>query len=147
MDDFERLIEKLRRVEQLHARTPFAGEREAAQNAIELTCERLHECEAADPPAEYKFTLSDMWSRKLLAALLRRYGIEPYRYRRQRYTTVMARVSQKFVDETLWPEFVELSNALEQYLAGVTDRVIKSAISGEEIDVSVHSDPAAITVK
>jgi hypothetical protein len=147
MDDFERLINKLRHVEQLHARTPFAGERDAAQNAIDLIRERLRNCEEADPPIEYKFTLADMWSRKLLAALLRRYGIEPYRYRRQRHTTVMARVSKTFVDETLWPEFVELSDALEAYLAEITDRVIQSAISKDGTDVTVQSNPAAITLK
>ncbi len=44
--------------------------------------------------------MGDMWSRKVFVALLRRYGIRPYRYKRQRYTTVMAKVSKKFVDRT-----------------------------------------------
>lgn len=144
MDDFEKLIEKLRRVELLHARTPFEGERDAAQHAIEAIRERLRRCEENDPPVEYKFTLTDIWSRKLLAALLRRYGIEPYRYRRQRHTTVMARISEKFVDDTLWPEFEELSQALQQYLAEVTDRVIQSAISEDGTDVATRTTPAAL---
>ncbi len=48
--------------------------------------------------------MPDMWPRRVFVALLRRYGIRPYRYRRQRYTTVMAKVSQRFVDDTLWPQ-------------------------------------------
>ena len=42
-------------------------------------------------PAEVQFTLPDRWQRRLFTALARRYGIEPYRYKRQRYTTVMLR--------------------------------------------------------
>jgi hypothetical protein len=38
---------------------------------------------------EFRFSLADQWSRHLLVALLRRYGIKPYRYSRQRRTTVM----------------------------------------------------------
>lgn len=42
-------------------------------------------------------------ARRLFLALLHRYDIKPYRYYRQRYTTVMAKISRGFVDETLWP--------------------------------------------
>lgn len=104
MDEIEKLMQKLRRVEALHARTGFERERVAAANAIEAIKQRLEECEVKDPPREYKFTLADSWSRQLMAALLRRYGIQPYRRPRQRHTTVMARISETFVDETLWPE-------------------------------------------
>ena len=51
-----------------------------------------------------KFQLADEWRRRLMVALLRRYGLRPYRYSGQRYTTVMARVPKSFVDGTLWPE-------------------------------------------
>ena len=59
------------------------------------------------------------------------YGIEAYRYYRQRRTTVMARVSVSFVNETLWPEFNELNRALNEHLTGVTDRVIQSLYDGD----------------
>jgi hypothetical protein len=61
-------------------------------------------------------------------ALLRRYGIAPFRYRGQRYTTVMARVSPRFVKETLWPEFEELDSTLRTYLDEVTARVVAQVI-------------------
>jgi hypothetical protein len=56
-----------------------------------------------DPPVEYKFTLGDGWSRKLFMALALRYGLKPFRYRGQRYTTVMLRVSKRFVDALSGP--------------------------------------------
>ena len=61
-------------------------------------------------------------------ALLRRYGITPYRYRGQRRTTVMARVSRACVDETLWPELQELQSTLAAYFDALTDRVIEQAL-------------------
>jgi hypothetical protein len=78
----------------------------------------------SDPAIEYRFTLADMWSRRLFVALLRRYGLRPYRYDRQRYTTVMARVPKRFVDETLWPEYTELNSVLRTYLDETIERVI-----------------------
>lgn len=33
-----------------------------------------------------------------------------------------------FVDETLWPEFLELSNVLQEHLTQITDRVIAESI-------------------
>src|SRR5712691_3751447 len=108
MSERDRLLEKLRRIEALYAGAATDGERAAADGARKRIAAKLTEHEVADPPVEYRFTLNNPWSRKLLVALLRRYGIRPYRYPRQRYTTVMARVSRSFVADTLWPEFEEL---------------------------------------
>ncbi len=124
MNDEVKLIEKLIRIEALYSGATTKGERDAAANALQRIRDRLEKIQKIDPPIEYKFTMSDMWSRKLFVALLRRYGIKPYRYYRQRYTTVMAKVSKQFVNETLWPEFQELSKTLRSYLDDVTDRVI-----------------------
>jgi hypothetical protein len=126
--DEARLIEKLRLIEALHSGAATAGEREAAGRARERILERLRTAERADPPVEYKFTLGDQWSKKVFMALLRRYEIAPYRYRGQRHTTVMARVSQRFVRETLWPQFDEVAQTLRSYLAEVTDRVVSQVI-------------------
>ena len=57
---------------------------------------------------------------------------------RQRRNTVMVRVPRTFVDETLWPEFLELSAVLQTYLDEVTERVITRAIhedDGEEEEI------------
>ena len=90
-----------------------------------------------DPPVEYKFTMSNMWSRKLFVALLRRYDIKPFRYYRQRQTTVMAVVSKTFVDETLWPEFEEFDKILESYLDDITNKVIFEAIHDDSSEAEV----------
>jgi hypothetical protein len=70
--ELEELLETLRRIEALHARTDVPGEREAAASALEVMRARLARLGVQDPPIEYKFTMADDWSRKLFTALLRR---------------------------------------------------------------------------
>ena len=122
------LLEKLTRIEALFAGTTFEGERNAAANARDKLRARIAELVATDPPREQQFSLPDIWSVKLMVALLRRYDIEPYRRRGQRRTTLMARVPKHFLDDTLWPQFVQLSDELQRYLSEVTDRVIAKAV-------------------
>lgn len=96
------LVAKLQRIEALYARAGSEGERVAAERARERIQARLAELAAEEPPVEFRFSLADQWSRHLFVALLRRYGIQPYRYSRQRRTTVMARLSDSFVNESKW---------------------------------------------
>jgi hypothetical protein len=140
MADEQQLIEKLQRIERLHAGATTPGEQEASANAIERIRQRLEALRQSDPPVEYRFTMGDMWSRKLFVALLRRYGVEPYRYYRQRYTTVMANVPQKFVDEILWPEFEELNETLQSYLSEVTQRVVSEGVFADSSEASVVNE-------
>lgn len=129
------LLEKLRKIERLYAGAATPGEKEAAAEAMARIRQRLGEVEKVEKPIEYRFTLTDGWSKKLFLALLRRYELRPYRYARQRRNTVMVRVPRSFVNETLWPEFLELSEVLKTYLEEVTNRVIAQAIhedAGEE---------------
>ena len=142
--ELDELLETLRRIEALHARTDVPGERAAAASALEVMRARLARLGVQDPPVEYRFAMVDDWSRRLFTALLRRYGIQPYRYRGQRYTTVMARVSKSFVDQTLWPEFEERGKVLRKYLSDVTDRVIREAIYEDSSEAEERSQPAAI---
>ncbi len=134
MTDEERLIEKLRRIEALFSRPGTDGERLAAEKARERIMARLAEFERSDPAVEYRFRLGDEWSKRLFMALLRRYGIVPYRYYGQRRTTVMARVSHAFVDDTLWPEFESLQATLQEYFDEFTNRVIADALHGDTKD-------------
>ena len=144
--DETRLIEKLRRVEALFAGATTEGERDAAEHARRRILERLRSSEREDPPVEYRFSMADMWSRKVFVALLRRYEIRPYRYRRQRYTTVMARLPKRFVDETLWPEFTQISETLQSYLSEVTDRVVHEVIHGDSSEAEVVREPEQLTI-
>ena len=129
--DEHKLIEKLKRIEALFAGTDQAGEKAAAASALERIRARLADVRRIDRPIEYKFTMRDLYTRRLFVALLRRYGIEPFRYSGQRYTTVMADVPKSFVNETLWPQFEELSRTLREYLDDVTSRVIADAVYGD----------------
>ncbi|MFC1708033.1 hypothetical protein ACFL59_14655, partial [Planctomycetota bacterium] len=139
--DEARLIEKLRLIEALFAGAATQGEQVAAERAKQRILERLRLLEQEDPPVEYRFSMGDMWSRKVFVALLRRYGIKPYRYSGQRYTTVMARASRRFVDETLWPEFQEISSTLRTYLSEVTERVVSQVIHGDSSEAAVVDVP------
>ena len=131
MFDIQSLIEKLRRVEALHGGATTPGEREAAAKAMRVLQARLHDLVKQAPPVEYHFSMVDTWARRLFVALARRYGLTPYRYPRQRRNTVMLKVSKPFVDETLWPEFLELDGTLRKWLAEATDRAI-AQVFGEE---------------
>jgi len=139
------LVAKLQRIEALHARAGSEGERVAAARARQRIQARLQDLAASEPSIEYRFSLADQWSRHLFVALLRRYGISPYRYRRQRRTTVMARLSRSFVDDTLWPEFLELQSTLSAYFDALTDRVIEQALevkAGEAEERGEEPTPA-----
>ncbi len=144
MMDEARLIEKLRLVEALFAGATTEGEQVAADHARQRILERLRSMEVEDPPVEYRFSMGDMWSRRVFVALLRRYGLTPYRYRRQRYTTVMVKVSERFVNETLWPQFERLSGTLQEYLSEVTDRVVAQVISEDLSEAVVLNEPQAL---
>lgn len=140
--DEARLLEKLRAIEALFAGATTDGERVAAAEARKRIQLRLKMIEEADPPIEYKFRVADGWSAKLFMALCRRYDIKPYRYRGQRRTTLMAKVSKRFVNETLWPEYEQLSNVLRRHLDDVTGRIIATAIHEDVSDAS-DREPSA----
>ena len=128
MSTESQLRDKLRKIEALFAGAGTSGERLAAEAALERVRARLTELRQQDPPAELQISLSDQWSRRLFLALCRRYGLEPYRYHRQRRTTLMVRAPRRFFDQVLWPEFSELDRALQAYLHEVTLRVIREDV-------------------
>jgi hypothetical protein len=122
------LREKLRKITALFEGATTLGERSAAAAAIERVRKALGEMGQTERPVEMQFTLSDQWHRRLFSALCRRYGLAPFRYKRQRHTTLMVRVPRSFVDKTLWPEYLELAQALEEYLNEATERIIREEV-------------------
>jgi hypothetical protein len=137
----------LRKIEALFAEAGTAGEQQAAEAALQRVQARLAELQRQDPAVEVQFSMPDQWSRRLFVALCRRYGLKPYRYRRQRLTTVVLRVPRGFVDEVLWPEFGELNQALVNYLNEVTLRVIREEIHADASEAAELSQalPAGST--
>ena len=145
MTDIARLTEKLSRIEALFAGATTEGERVAAAEARARIMKRLATLVAEEPPEEFRWTLPDVWSRKLLLALLRRYDLKPYRFRGQRYTTVMVRAPQKFVQETLLPEFEQLNAELRRYLDEVTERVIGEVLHRDSSDAVEVEEPRQLS--
>jgi hypothetical protein len=145
--DEARLRAKLQRIEALFAGAATTGERVAAAEARQRILARLHAVERESPPVEYRFRLGDVWARKLFLSLLRRYDLKPYRYAGQRHTTVMVKVSWKFVDETLWPEFQQLSATLRGYLDEVTERVVREVLHGDSSEAEEVAAPPAVAAR
>ncbi len=130
----QELREKLRKISALFEGATTPGERTAAAAAIARVKESLSKLVTVERPIEMQFTLTDQWQRRLFSALCRRYGLEPYRYKRQRYTTVVVRAPQSFVTRTLWPEYQQLQMALNAYLNEATNRIIREEVFGDADD-------------
>jgi hypothetical protein len=130
------LVEKLRKLEALHAGTTVDGEREAARRAAERIRARLAELRAREQDIELLYRLPDPWTRKLFVALCRRYGLTPYRESGRRQTTIQLRAPRSFQD-LLWSEFEALSKELHTHLNELTEHVIREAIND---DVSEPAD-------
>jgi tRNA nucleotidyltransferase (CCA-adding enzyme) len=124
------LIRKLKLIEALHRGATTPGEKAAAAEALKRVHDRIQQKQQdqLDKPIPYTFSTPDDWRRQLLIALLKKNGIESYRYSGQRHTTVRAEVSKRFVDKILWPQYEAMSEELSKYLDQATQRIIKEAI-------------------
>ncbi|HUI94792.1 MAG TPA: hypothetical protein VLX44_03485 [Xanthobacteraceae bacterium] len=140
------LRDKLRKIEALFLGAGTAGEKLAAGAALERVRAKLAAIEREDPATEMQFSLPDQWSRRLFLALCRRYGLKPYRYHRQRRTTVMVRAPRRFVEQTFWREFRDLDADLRAYLEEVTLTLIREEVFADASDAAELPDavlPAA----
>ena len=122
------LREKLRKIEALFAGAGTPGERTAAQAAAERIRARLQATAKTEQPVEVRFSIADTWSRQLLIALCRRYGINPHRYPRMHRQTVIVKAPRSFIDAVLLPEFEAINTALIEYLSSITERVIREEV-------------------
>jgi hypothetical protein len=145
MPDESKLREKLRKIEALFAGAGTPGERLAAEAALARVRARLAETERRDAAVEMQFSIGDPWSRHLFLALCRRYGLKPYRYPRQRRTTVMVRAPRTFIDEVLWREFSDLDTELRTYLQEITFKIIREEVFADTSEAAEVPDslPAA----
>lgn len=125
----EEIIEKIRKVEALFSGTDSAGEKEAARSALERLQSQLGA--VPEETQEYRMSLADPWKRQLFLALCRRYGLKPFRQYRQRYSTVMLRCTPSMMDRVLWPQFLELSKLLHQYLDEATRDIISQSVHAD----------------
>jgi hypothetical protein len=121
----------------------MAGERLAAEAALERVRAKLAAMDREDPAAELQFSLADQWSRHLFIALCRRYGLKPYRYRRQRRTTVMVRAPRRFIEQVFWREFRDLDEDLRTYLQDVTLKLIREEVYADTSEAPEVPDALA----
>jgi|SRR5665213_1988779 len=126
----QELRQKLRKITALFEGATTAGERDAAAAAIDRVRKALAAAELIEKPVEIHFKLVDQWNRRLFTALCRRYGLKPYRYPRQRRTTVVLRAPRSFINSTLWPEYIQIEKALHEYLNEATERIIREEVFG-----------------
>lgn len=140
----DQLRERLRKVEALLAGATSDGERGAAEAAVRRIRERLQISVRADPPVELQFTISDPWSVQLFVALCRRYGFRPYRYKRQRRTTVMVRAPKRAFDDVVWRQFTDLHADLQTYLEETTSKLIREALEADTGDIDEVAEPQAL---
>lgn len=138
MFDEDGLKQKLRAIEALFAGATTEGERVAAGRARQRIAARLTEL-MAERPVEWQFTV-DPWSRKLLLGLARRYGLQPYRYRRQRYTTLVIRAPERFLKETFLPEYNRMYDTLYEHLTEVAERIVAEVLDSDRSEAKVADD-------
>lgn len=130
----ERLRETLRKIEALYAAAGTQGEKVAAGAAAERLRRRFEKTRTEEASEEFRFSISDPWSRQLFVALCRRYGLRPFRYSRMHRQSVVVQGPRSFVDGVLWPEFEELSVALTSHLGEITDRIIREEVHASTQD-------------
>ena len=131
MSTEQELREKLRKIAALFEGATSAGEREAAEAALSRVRAALAAAEKSEHSIEMSFRLPDPWKRRAFLALCRRYGLRPYRYPGQRYSTILVRTPKSFINRTLWPEYLEISRALDEYLREATERIIREEVFGD----------------
>ena len=135
MVDDEELKAKLAKVEALFRRAGSPGERAAAGAAMERLHGRLGGSNRnREPEVELQFSLPDTWSVSLFVAVCRTHGVHPYRYRRQRRTTVVVRAREREFNRVVWPEYSRLQNELESYFEDVTDHLIERVMGSDGDD-------------
>lgn len=136
----------MRKIAALFEGATTPGERDAAAAAIDRIRAVLSTAERTEKTIEMSFRLPDRWNRRLFTALCRRYGLKPYRYPRQRYSTVVLRAPASFINGTLWPEFLQIKTALDEYLHEATERIIREEVFGNSEEAEEQDGSPANTV-
>lgn len=141
MQSEDRLREKLRKIEALYAGAATAGEKAAAGAAADRIRKQFETASRTESPKEFKFSIPDPWSRQLFIALCRRYGVRPFRYPRMHRQTVLILAPASFVQQVLWPEFEELSDALTSHLLEITEKIIREEVHEATQDAEEVEEP------
>jgi hypothetical protein len=126
------ILERIKKVEALILWAKSDWEKKAAEAAKERILKKYPEIDRLKDKKEYKIHTQDSWHKKLFIAICRKYWINPFRYYRQKYTTVMININEKFLDEVLRPEYLEYSKYLEDLLWDVIGDLINKIHKDQE---------------
>ena len=133
-DDIRAKLEKL---EALFARGATEGERAAAGAALDRLNSRLG-AGAQEEEIEFQYSLPDAWAVRIFVALCRKHGVKPYRYPRQRRTTVMVQVQKTAFEQTVLAEFTTLHAELVAYFKDTVDHLIADAMKSDGDDANLE---------
>jgi len=130
------LLEKIKKIEALIEGAKTDGEKNAAISAKDRILKKHPELDIDKDVLEFTLRTSDSWHKKLLLAICRKYGLRPYRYKGQKYTTVMVRANTDFLNKIVWSEYIEYSNHLEKLVGAITDDLISKIHKEEDEDLA-----------
>ena len=132
--------DKLAKLEALFARGATAGERAAAGAARDRLQARIPLAEdgKGEAETELQYSLPDVWSVRIFVALCRKHDIKPYRYPRQRRTTVMVRVHQPTFESTVGEEFRALHRELTAYFGDIVEHLIADVMKADGNDETLE---------
>jgi len=133
------LLEKIQKIEALITGAQTEGEKDAAISAKDRVLKRYSELKMEEDKIEFTLRTPDSWHKKLLIAICRKYELKPYRYKRQKYTTVMLNVNEKFLNQVVWKEYIEYSDHLEKLVGAITDDLINKIHKSEEENI-IHGN-------
>jgi hypothetical protein len=132
------LIEKLQKIEALYLRSTTAGEKSAAAQAMNNIQNKLESYRQVEQPTEWTYRVNNYFEKRLFQAILKKYGLESYRYSGQRYTTLNVMITRHMSNEVIWPQYLEMCDVLRKYLDEVTNDVIKKAMGQEESEDEIR---------
>jgi hypothetical protein len=138
MDRTDDIRAKLDKLEALFARGATEGERAAAGAALDRLTSKLNDAPKEDE-VELKYSLPDSWAVRIFVALCRKHGVKPYRYPRQRRTTVMVRVQPDAFEQAVMAEFKTLHGELVAYFQETVDHLIADAMKSDGDDTNMEA--------
>ena len=130
------IYERLKKVESLFARAGTAGEAAAAAAAIDRLQAQLGKNARGPQEAEIElqYSLPDVWAVRLFFAVCRKHGISPYRYARQRRTTVVIKVRKSHFMRVVEPEFQLLHREMMAYFSETAEHLIRDMMRSDGED-------------
>ncbi len=128
------LADKIRKVEALLARAGSEGERQAAAFAKQRLLQKI-----VQAPIEYTIKVDSHWKKRLFMAVCGKHKVHTYRYKGQKNTTTMVRVTKDFMDTVLWPEFKQYAKAFDELANDIMHDLISKIHEVKEEDEVVVS--------